>query len=323
MLCSLTKMNGRTVREFCEMTDFILTIPVVFIIFNRPDTAEKVFNEIKKVRPTKLYLVSDAARDGREEEREKVGKCRHLIESMIDWDCEVIRDYAIKNMGCKNRVSSGISGALKNEESVIILEDDVVPSPDFFPFMQQMLTEYRYEEKVMMVSGTNLLRDYKIKGDYTFSFFSSIWGWGTWNRAWMRYYDPEMKDWADIENKKRLRKVYRNPLAFALFKKDADIVYNGGKDTWDLQWDYCRMKRGALGIVPASNMINNIGFDREDATHTTGMSFEDFSYGSLNLPCRKTEPIEEDLSYDMAYLKKYMGLRRIVNAVRKRLFSGH
>lgn len=299
--------------------DFSLRIPVAFIIFNRPDTAVQVFTEIRKAKPCKLYLISDAARDGRPDEEEKVRKCRADIEAMIDWDCEVHKDYAERNLGCKKRVSSGISGVLENEEAVMILEDDVVPSEDFFPYMQQMLTEYKDDDRIMMVSGTNLLKNHEIKGDYTYSYFPVIWGWGTWQRAWSRYYDPDMKDWVLDKNRKQLRKVYGNPLSYWLFKRDADFVYNGGKDTWDLQWDYCRMKRGCLGIVPKHNLINNIGFDRDDATHTTDRSFEDFSYGEMRIPCESPGPVMEDLSYDRAYLKKYMGIRKIFNALRKRL----
>ena len=301
------------------MADFKLTIPVASITFNRLDTSVQVFSEIRKAKPEKLYLISDAAREGRPGEAEKVKECHVAIESMIDWECEVHKNYAESNMGCKKRVASGISWVLENEEATIILEDDVVPSPQFFPYMQQMLTEYKDEEKIMMVSGTNLMKNFYIKGDYTFSYFSSIWGWGTWRRAWGTYYDVEMKDWPEVEKSGILKKVYPDPLSFWLFKRDADVIYNGGKDTWDLQWDYCRFKHGAFGIVPKHNMINNIGFEREDATHTTGSSFEDFSYGEMNLPCEAVRPIEQDTAYDRAYLKKYMSFRKILNALRKKL----
>lgn len=302
-----------------EAREFKLTIPVAFIMFNRPDTSVQVFEQIRRAKPEKLYLISDAARQGRPGEAEKVQECHRVIEEMIDWDCDVHKNYADSNMGCRRRVASGISWVLENEEETIILEDDVVPSDQFFPYMQQMLTEYKDEPKVMMVSGTNLLRNYEIKGDYTFSYFSGIWGWGTWRRAWSVYYDVEMKDYPEVDRSGALKAVYRDPLSLWLFKRDADKVYHGGKDTWDIQWDFCRFKHNALGIVPKRNMVNNIGFDREDATHTTGSSFEDFSYGQMHLPCDQVRPVEEDRGYDKAYLKKYMGMRKIINALRKKV----
>ncbi len=301
------------------MDEFKLTTPVAFIIFNRPDTSVQVFEEIRKAKPEKLYIISDAAREGREEEAEKVKECRKSIEDMIDWSCEVHKNYAESNMGCKMRVSSGISWALENEDRIIILEDDVVPSQQFFPYMQQMLEEYKNKKHVMMVSGTNLMKGVPVEGDYTFSFFAMIWGWGTWKRAWSEHYDVTMADWPEVEKSGQLKKIYGNPLSYWLFKRDAYKVYSGEKDTWDIQWDYCRFKNKALGIVPKYNMINNIGFEREDATHTTGVSFEDFSYGNMNIPCTIKDRVEYDRAYDKAWIRKYMGVKRIAKAVIRKI----
>ena len=296
-----------------------LTVPVAFIIFNRPDTAAEVFKEIKKAKPKRLYLISDAARDGRKDEAEKVRECRETIEAMIDWDCEVRKNYAETNMGCKMRVSSGISWALEHEEYIIILEDDVVPSEDFFSFMQQMLEEYKDKREIFMVSGTNLIRSYVPKQDYIFSNFPSIWGWGTWKRAWAAHYDVSMSGWKETDHSGDFRSIFRNPLAYWLFRREAYRVYNGEKDTWDVQWDYCRFRNHALGIVPRYNMVRNIGFNREDATHTTGESFEDFSYGAMKLPCKANETMKPDDKYEREYLKKNFGLKRIGNALKKKL----
>ncbi len=301
---------------------FKLTLPVAFIIFNREDTAVRVFEEIRKAKPERLYLISDAAREGREDEKEKVDHCRSAIEGMIDWDCRVFKNYAKKNLGCKLRVSSGISWALEAEDRIIILEDDVIPSEDFFPFMEQMLEEYKDTDEVFMVSGTNLIRSYIPKEDYIFSYFPSIWGWGTWKRAWGDHYDVGMTDWKQTDSRGEFRSIFRNPLAYWLFKREADRVYSGEKDTWDIQWDYCRYKKGALGIVPRHNMVNNIGFNREDATHTTGQSYEDFSYGPMTIPCRINPKICQDDSYEREYLKKNFGIRRIMNAIKKKLGFG-
>ena len=301
------------------MEEFKLTTPVAFIIFNRPDTAVQVFEEIRKAKPEKLYIISDAAREGRTEEAEKVKECRQAIENMIDWPCEVKKNYAETNMGCKMRVSSGISWALENEDRIIILEDDVIPSEQFFLYMQQMLEEYKNKKHVMMVSGTNLIKKPEIEGDYTFSFFPSIWGWGTWRRAWSEHYDVDIKDWPEADRTGKLKKIFRDPLSYWLYRRDAYKVYNGEKDTWDIQWDHCRFMQQGLGVVPKYNMVNNIGFDREDATHTTGASFEDFSYGHMNIPCRIKDRIEYDREYDRAYLKKYMGMTRIIKAGIKKI----
>lgn len=296
-----------------------LDTPVAFIIFNRPDTTKEVFEEIKKAKPSKLYIISDAPREGRNDDEALVKETRELVENGIDWECEVHKNYAETNMGCKNRVYTGITWVLEQEENTIILEDDVVPMPEFFRYCQEMLEHYKDNDRVMMISGTNLIKDYKIKEQYTFSCFSSIWGWATWARAW-KHYDVDIKEWPTVHKEGRFKCV-QSGLAYLFLKEHMDSVYTHKKDTWDIQWDFCRHYRRGLGIVPRDNMIRNIGFDRADATHTTGSSAEDFTYGQLEFPIEFKVPVRRDTEYDAAYIKKYYGVKKLVNAVKNRIIK--
>ncbi len=36
-----------------------LTTPILFLIFNRTDTTQRVFNEIRKAKPAKLFVAAD------------------------------------------------------------------------------------------------------------------------------------------------------------------------------------------------------------------------------------------------------------------------
>lgn len=296
---------------------FQLTTPVCFCIFNRPDTTKQVFEKIREAKPQKLYLVSDAPRKNKPGEEELVKETRGYVEEHIDWECEVYKNYAEENMGCKKRMASGITWVFEQEETAIILEDDCVPAKDFFEYVQTMLVKYKDNPKVMMVSGTNLVRKVKIEGDYTFSRFPVIWGWATWKRAW-DLYDVDMPQWPEVEKTGVLKKYY-NPLAYKFFCRDANKIYNGLVDTWDLQWDFTRQINAGIGIVPKENLIDNIGFNRADATHTVGHSFEDFSTGSVNFPIHFINQVEANQKYDSAYLHKNMGVRKIYNYIRKKI----
>lgn len=299
------------------MDTFQLTTPVAFIIFNRPDTTKVVFEEIRRAKPTKLYLISDAAREDRPKEKEKVDETRNYVETHIDWDCEVHKDYARNNLGCKQRVYTGIDGVLQQEETVIVLEDDVVPAPAFFRYCQEMLEHYQNDPGVMMVSGLNLMKQPVIEKQYTFSYYSSIWGWATWKRAW-DLYDADIVDWPEIHKSGAFKKI-QSGLAYLFLKKNMNSVYTKKKDTWDLQWDYCRYKYHGLGVVPRENLICNIGFDREDATHTTGKSEEDFTYGRMEFPLQFDVPVKRDMAYDKAYIRKYFGVKKVIRFLRGKL----
>ncbi|WP_223209916.1 hypothetical protein [Picosynechococcus sp. NKBG042902] len=111
----------------------MLKTPVAFIIFNRPDLTQIVFNEIRKAQPKQLFVIADGPRTP--EEQEKCQAARDVIKQ-VDWDCEVFCNYADVNLGCRERVSSGITWVFEQVEEAIILEDDCVPAPSFFRFVK-------------------------------------------------------------------------------------------------------------------------------------------------------------------------------------------
>jgi len=114
----------------------VTTSPVAFFIFNRPDLTRLSFERIASYQPHRLYLIADAARS--DAERERVEATRAVVEQ-IDWPCEVARVYAEKNMGCKQRLVSGLQYVFERETQAIIVEDDVLAHPDFFEFCHTML----------------------------------------------------------------------------------------------------------------------------------------------------------------------------------------
>lgn len=253
------------------MPEFQLTTPVAFIIFNRPDTTEKVFAEIAKAKPPQLLVVSDGARPQRAGEAEKVAATRAIIKR-IDWPCEVLTNFSDVNLGCKRRVASGIDWIFEQVEAAIILEDDCLPDPSFFRFCQEMLERYRHDQRIGMVSGDNFQFGQRRNGDsYYFSKYTHIWGWATWRDRWVGSYDVTMAKWPRVRDEEWLVDLVGNTREAAYWQKIFERVHRGEIDTWDYQWAFANWLEGRMSILPAVNMITNIGFD-SNATHTTGVS---------------------------------------------------
>ena len=156
-----------------------MDLAVAFFTFNRLDTASKVFETIKNAKPSKLYLISDGPRDGNDIDAERISNVRTYIENNIDWECTVKKNYAESNMGCMDRISSGISWVFEFEESAVILEDDILPNQDFFVFMHDMLERYQNNDRIMLVSGFKIINKFPVADSYTFSNFTMLGGWGT------------------------------------------------------------------------------------------------------------------------------------------------
>lgn len=233
-------------------------IPILFLIFNRPETTARVFNEIKKIKPKTLYIAADGPRNLNEEKL--CLECRTISEK-VDWDCNLKFLYRSENLGCKIAVSEAITWFFENNDMGIILEDDCLPLPSFFTFCKELLIKYKDEEKIMHISGNNfqLGNDKNEQSSYYFSRYPHIWGWASWKRAWLKY-DIEMKNYPKLLNNKKFVKYADN---FIL-----KLVYENKLSTWDSQWLYSVNFENGLSILPRYNLVKNIGFSEKNATNT-------------------------------------------------------
>ena len=248
------------------MPEFKLNTPVAFLIFNRPETTERVFNEIAKARPPKLLVVADGPRASRAGEAERCAQTRAVI-ARVDWDCEVLTNFSEVNLGCKMRVATGIDWIFQQVEEAIILEDDCLPEPSFFRYCEEMLARYRDNHRVGMVSGGNLqFGRQRGEGSYYFSRYTHIWGWASWRRAWSLY-DREITRWPAFRDQGWLDRLFETQGERDYWRTSFQLVYDGKLDTWDCSWTFAALVNGLLQVVPNENLISNIGFG-PDATHT-------------------------------------------------------
>jgi hypothetical protein len=297
------------------MTDFQLTTPVAFLIFNRPDTTARVFEAIRQAKPPKLLVVADGPRPDRPDDIEKCKAARAIIEK-VDWDCEVLKNYSDVNLGCGKRVSTGITWVFEQFEEVIILEDDCLPHPDFFRFCEELLEKYRDDKRIMAIGGTNVIGEWKSSvQSYHFSYHGSIWGWASWRRAWC-YFDLDMRLWANQEIRNRVRDVIADNRQYQKRAIVFESVYRKEIDTWDYQWMFARLVQSGLTVIPCVNLVSNLGFAREDATHTKSRNefLSNLERIDMIFPIKTNEFIAIDRDYDkQVFLKafKEMGYRII------------
>jgi hypothetical protein len=253
------------------MSEFKLTTPVAFIIFNRPDTTQRVFAEIAKARPPKLLVVGDGPRASRSGEDELVIATRAIIKQ-VDWPCEVLVNFSDVNLGCKVRVSSGLDWIFEQVPEAIILEDDCLPDQSFFRFCEELLDRYRGDLHVGMISGDNFQFGRSHTQDsYYFSKYMHIWGWATWRDRWVGSYDVNLSDWPQIREQDLLVDLLGDQKEAAYWSALFEKVYAGKIDTWDYQWAFANLIKKRAGVLPTVNLISNIGFGAQ-ATHTVRTS---------------------------------------------------
>lgn len=285
-----------------------LETPVAFIIFNRTKKTKRVFDQIRKAQPSELYVIADGPRPDVPEDQDACAATRDIVAD-IDWDCIVHRNYADTNLGCFERIYTGIDWVFDSAEDAIILEDDCLPHSDFFRFCERLLEMYRDDERVMDIGGSNPLETWKAeKQDYHLSYTGMLWGWATWQTAWDEY-DPEMSLWKQEEAKERVHDVIADDEMFRYAKRVYRRTYEGKIDTWDYQWGFARHINSGMSVVPARNLVTNIGYG-EDATHTTETDNPKGGVQNHSM----TFPIEERdiVAVDREYDRRYHELRRSI-----------
>jgi hypothetical protein len=296
---------------------FKLKTPVLLIAFNRPDTTKVVFERIRELQPEKLYVAIDGPRESYPGEELLCSEVEYITKN-VDWPCEPKYLIRKQNLGCKLGVSTAISWVLSNEDSVIIIEDDILASKAFFQYTQELLEKYKNHTSIAMVSGNNYTPLHDMESDYLFSKYGHIWGWATWKRAWQNY-DVNLSSlkYEDIDKivdnnfdrkkeKVRFKKRFKNLL---------ERVEKKTINTWDSQYFIYRMQMNYLSIVPKYNLCTNIGQDYssrtgkhadKDGAHVTSKYPSQESFKIKTHP----ESIACDLNYDHIHFDRHINKKK-------------
>jgi hypothetical protein len=295
---------------------------VAMLVFNRPELTRRVFDQVRLAKPEKLLIVADGPRAARNGEDELCRRTRDVLTTAVDWKCEVLTNCAAQNMGCRERVSSGLNWVFSQVDEAIILEDDCLPDPTFFPYCEELLARYRDDTRIMGISGCNFgCRPPRNQDSYYFSRYMHVWGWASWSRAW-RHYDVKAQLWPELRDGGWLEDVLGDRRAVSYWSRIYQDLYDGLIDTWDYQWQLTVWYHGGLVALPNRNLISNIGFSA-GATHTTQNSpLANLPTAALELPVRHPRWIIRNSAADTATQNEVYNpglLRRIERRLQRSL----
>ena len=280
------------------MSEHSKTPPVLFLIFNRPDLTQRVFERIRQARPRQLFIAADGPRVGNLNDEQLCAETRSIVEQ-VDWPCEIHTLFRDENLGCKRAVSSAIDWFFEQVEAGIILEDDCVALPSFFRFCHELLIHYQSEERVMMIGGSNAQLGKKRNSDsYYFSVFGSVWGWATWRRAW-QHNDSDIKTWPEVRETDWVKKFMLTREGTAKITRKFDAIYNDELSSWGYGWLYSIWRQNGVCVVPNCNLVTNIGFD-ERGTHTKQKStFANLKAHEITFPLQHPSKIVRNRQADL------------------------
>ncbi|MCD8210556.1 MAG: hemolysin activation protein [Prevotella sp.] len=290
------------------MNPAFVDVAVLILFFNRPEPLAQVFEQVKKARPSRLFLYQDGPRG--EEDIPGIEACREIV-SQIDWECDVHKNYQKRNYGCDPSGYLSQKWAFSLADKCIVLEDDVVPSVSFFSFCKDLLDLYENDDRITMIAGFNYEEiSPRITSDYFFSSTFSIWGWASWKRVvdkWDENYSflDEPTTMYQLEGLIKERKFRSDIIPMCLSHRRRGKAYFES-----IFWSSMLLNSG-LAIVPTHNLINNIGATN-DSTHFAS-SIETMPKGyrriftmkryELEFPLEHPKYIIENVAYKLSVYK--------------------
>ncbi len=248
-----------------KKVDKSLDVSVLLIFFVRHAQFKRVFEQVRKARPARLFLYQDGPRQGHSSDAENIRKCREIAEN-VDWDCEVHTFYQEKNQGVDPSGYLADSWAFSLTDKCIVLEDDCLPSLSFFYFAKEMLDRYEKDRRVMLISGFNvegITRD--VQGDYFFSSTTFTWGWASWSRV-VKHWDPAYTFLSDRKKRRRMERYITSKHLVGNMLSIFENHRDSGVEHFETILISGQYLREGLTIVPVRNQVQNIGI-AEGSSH--------------------------------------------------------
>lgn len=242
-------------------------VPILLLVFNRLDPVKMLVPVLSQFEPKIVYIASDGPRT--DEELVNVQAVREYLLQNIDWHCDIKTLFRDKNLGCKLAVHEALQWFFSQEERGIVLEDDIIPSINFFKFCEEALDKYKDNKKISSITGRNELQEWSEKDCFTASRFQ-CWGWASWSDRIMGI-DVEYGYKKDIN----YDDLYEDCLWEERFYLDSvlGLLQTRQVNSWAYPYDLNFKKNKQLQLYPSKNMVENIGFGTS-GTHSSSRNFD-------------------------------------------------
>jgi len=279
--------------------------PIVLFVYNRPEHTKRTVESLRYntlAGKTNLFIYSDGAKS--EKDKKNVEEVRNYIRTIKGFNkIEIIE--RVKNFGLANSVISGVNEIIQSFGKVVVLEDDMICSPYFLKFMNELLNIFYIDQRIFSVTGYTF--PIKIPEFYKRPLYlsprSSSWGWGTWKNRWEKA-DWDLKDFQSfIDDKSRVESFNKGGEDLTRMLKNS---ISGKVDSWSVKWTYTHFMNNAFCVYPTKSRIINIGADSSGVhtgrTNKFNVDLENHDIEIANV--ENLQPDEEILKNFRRFFKK-------------------
>ena len=275
-------------------------IPLLVIAYKRVANLERIIEVCSVAGISTIYFAVDgpaSVYDAKEVELVKESILKLTVEHRISATFK----FEKKNLGCAAAVISAIDWFFLNEPYGVILEDDCIPTPDFFDFMRDSIPLIESDSKIWLASGTQFFPGQYDTAKWVLSRYPMHWGWCTTAKAWNES-RSELS-----ENPPTLNKFFRsipNPELMYWFAGERRAFY-GYTDVWDSIYASNMFRMGRYAIVPPSNLVTNTG---DDSFATNTIAKEAYTRHDTGTYFRVISPPTYSSKYDRIIRKVFFNI---------------
>lgn len=238
--------------------------PLVIIAFTRPELLKEVIAGIRKqlLLPQQIIAFVDGARKASDEPL--IAECINLLEEFSS-QVPVKIIARSQNLGCDKNTILAFTEVLSSYDSLIHMDDDIVPNRFFYDRMCRLLEAYRYHQEVFSISSYASLPegfDKSINTDFILSKRVFAWGFGIWANRWHEI---------DLINRPArynpFGSFYHIPptIQTKLTLVNQFWLEKNNQTDWVITLTIAALHKNKLHIIPTTSFIRNIGFGHPDA----------------------------------------------------------
>lgn len=287
--------------------------PIVLFTYNRPEHTRITLEHLAAndlADQSILYIYCDGPREGASEKTlQKIQEVKKIIRSR-QWTKEVCIKEAEKNKGLARNVMDGVTEIVNKHGKVIVLEDDLLISKSFLPYMNTALDRYETEEIIKQISGFLFPIEQRKTNTAFFLPITNTVGWGTWKRAWNEI-DFQVQGYEALKTDKKLRHQFNMEGAYNYTKILLSQVEKGTNDSWAILYWWSIFQKKGITLFPDYSLIQHNDFD-SSGTHVS--SFDHYNHKNWDANYEITQYPDEikvnRIAYDKLkiYINKNTGL---------------
>ena len=237
------------------------TTPLLVLAYNRPDKVRNLIDRLRPQAPKNLMIAVDGPKPRNLADAAKV-KAVHKVIETIDWTDSVETRLRPSNLGLRAAVIDAVTWAVERHGQAIVIEEDVLPGPDWAPYAEHMLERFRGDERIEHISGYNVVPP-RILAPGTaqnrLTLYPQSIAWATWDRAWSNF-DGTL-DWALNVSVADLTKLTGSRFAALRWKQNFGDAASERISTWAYRWISSMWSRGALCLSPNHSLVTYAGYD--------------------------------------------------------------